>query len=360
MESSPVSDDLVTDDIQMEIDRDVFCEQQLVKSLQSVSDGIVIDSLRKEYPGGFGEGPKVAVDNLSLRIPRGECFGLLGPNGAGKTTAISVLTGLFPPTSGIAFIAGFNILNNMDDVHRNLSVCPQFDTLWECLTCEETLLFYARLKGISPKEEKRHVHEILREVGLGDVINRQAGNLSGGMKRRLSIAIAIVGNCEAVFLDEPTTGLDPETRRYIWDIIIKYKQGRSMILTTHSMEEADIICSRIGIMSRGRLKCLGTPLHLKSKFGEGYRLAINYLPDDEERAMEFVEKHYPDARLKENFAGTCTYQLPKQRLCISDLFATMESHKGSNGIIDWSINQTSLEDVFLNVVKEDEELTVAR
>ena len=143
--------------------------------------------------------------NLTFAITKGECFGLLGPNGAGKTTTISILTGLFPPTSGTARVGGFDIAEDIDLVHRVMGVCPQFDTLWMDLTCEETLLFYARLKGVAAKDENAHVVESLTQVGLQDTPKRLVKDLSGGMRRRLSVAVALVGDPRIVFLDEPTT-----------------------------------------------------------------------------------------------------------------------------------------------------------
>jgi ABC-type multidrug transport system ATPase subunit len=184
-------------------------------------------------------------------------FGLLGPNGAGKTTLISILTGLYPPTSGDAFLAGFNVHTEIEKIYQNIGVCPQHDILWEDLSVEDHLYFYARIKGVSPKDEKAAVTASLETVSLTDFRTRTAKGLSGGEKRRLSIAIALIGFGKVIFLDEPTTGLDPEVRRLIWEIINKAKQGRTIILTTHSMEEAEVLCQRIGIMSKGALRCLG-------------------------------------------------------------------------------------------------------
>ena len=189
-----------------EDDEDVRREADLIRSANIPSSSpIVINNLRKVYPAKPGTPEKIAVQCLNLHVERGECFGLLGPNGAGKTTTISILTGLYPPTSGDALVSGYSIKENMDKIHRVMSVCPQFDTVWMQLTCRETLLFYARLKGIPRKEEKSHVTSILQKVGLGQYATRKAKDLSGGMRRRLSIGISLVGNPRVVFLDEPTT-----------------------------------------------------------------------------------------------------------------------------------------------------------
>lgn len=157
---------------------------------------VIINQLYKEYDNG-----KVAVDNISFHLEPNECFGFLGPNGAGKTTTISILTGLFEATSGHALVGGYDISNEIDLVHRVIGVCPQFDIQWKELTVEEHLLFYARLKGIDQRQERDHVRDLAMEVGLDGCLDRQSGQLSGGMRRRLSIAIALTGNPKIVFLE---------------------------------------------------------------------------------------------------------------------------------------------------------------
>ena len=151
----------------------------------------------------------------------------------------------------------------------------QFDILWPDLTVKEHLLFYARLKGISLSQEQAVVKQAMSEVYLKKFADLKTKELSGGMKRRLSVAISLVGDPQVVFLDEPTTGLDPENRRQLWDILSQCKGKRALILTTHSMEEADVLCDRIGIINKGNMKCIGNQTHLKNKFGSGYQLFIN-------------------------------------------------------------------------------------
>lgn len=196
---------------------------------------LVIKDLGKVYKAVDGRPAHAAVKNLSLHVKPGEIFGLLGPNGAGKTTLISMITGLFSPTHGNAWIAGNDIINNIEKVHTSLGVCPQFDLLWSSLTVREHLLFYARLKGIEKSEENEKVVAAMKEVYLDKKADCTTAQLSGGMKRRLSIAIALVGNPKIVFLDEPSTGLDPKNRRKLWDILKEFKGKRAMVLTTHSV-----------------------------------------------------------------------------------------------------------------------------
>jgi ABC-type multidrug transport system ATPase subunit len=305
---------------------------------------LVVGDLHHEY------GPnKSALSSLCLVVEEGECFGLLGENGAGKTTTIGILTGLVTPTSGWAMVAGYDVTTDLPNVQRRIGVCPQFDVLWDTLTVEEHLLFYARLKGIAPGQEKDHTHKLLQQVGLFNVRTRLAGNLSGGMKRRLSVAIALVGNSRIVFLDEPTTGLDPASRRQLWDIILAARQGRAVLLTTHSMEEAEILCTRLGILAKGVLCCLGTQQHLKNTYGEGFRLQINFDVRDEERAREFILKTFDNATMLATFKGTEEYQLEKDTP-VHRVFDVMEKFAARQGIIDWSITQIGLLDVFQKIV----------
>jgi len=335
--------------------------EDVARERQRVYDGlieedapIIIRDLRKEYGARFGKSRKVAVQNLTLSIGKGVCFGLLGPNGAGKTTTISILTGLYPPTSGTALVGGFDIRTDIDQVHLVMGVCPQFDTLWMDLTCEETLLFYSRLKGVSSKDEDDHVKYSLSMVGLEDYPKRLVKDLSGGMRRRLSVAVSLVGDPRIIFLDEPTTGLDPESRRQLWDVLNKVKTDRCIILTTHSMEEADVLCTQIGIMSNGCLRCIGPQQDLKYRFGQGYTLNLNYPPHAEQQVSAALDELIPTATLVEKFAGNATYHLPMAGIAISELFQLMEEKKDEVGITDWGITQTSLEDVFLTIVRNDE------
>jgi len=232
-----------------------------------------------------------------------------------------------------------------------IELCPQFDVLWD-VTCKEHLLFYARLKGILPSEEDVHVRQILREVGLYDARNRSSINLSGGMRRRLSLAISFVGKSRITFLDEPTTGLDPASRRHIWTIIARGKKDRAIILTTHSMDEAETLCNNIGILAHGVLRCLGSPQHLKTTHGEGYLLTVSYDQNEKRSASKFVKKAFPNAVRYSRFRGTDQYRIPRNGdIEVSNVFAKMEKESKSQGIKDWSISQLGLDDIFQSIVK---------
>jgi len=259
------------------------------------------------------------------------------------------------PTKGRAWVGGYDIETDMDRVHQIMGVCPQFDTLWDTLTPFETLLFYSRLKGATKKGEVDEAMGYLNQVGLTAAKNLLVKELSGGMKRRLSVAVALVGNPRVIFLDEPTTGLDPDSRRSLWDVLLEIKKDKCIILTTHSMEEADILCNQIGIMSHGTLKCIGNNIRLKNKFGEGYSLKINFEPENETKIVEYIKSLLPAAELKEDFPGNFTYSIPSSQLVMSNVISSLLADKDI-GIKDWGLSQTTLEDVFLNIVKNDEQV----
>jgi ABC-type multidrug transport system ATPase subunit len=302
---------------------------------------------------------RFAVSHLYLQIAKGECFGLLGENGAGKTTTINMLIGLLTPTQGTAYIEGYNIRDprEMREIHKLIGVCPQFDTLWPTLTPEEHLLFFTRLRGTIPRyREYEHVRELLAMFELdGRRRTQLAKTLSGGMRRRLSVGIALAGDSKVIFLDEPSTGLDPRSRRLLWDIILKFRQTgqRSIVLTTHSMDEADVLCTRIGIMAKGQLRCVGTSLHLKRKFGFGYRLSITFDAKKKENVVQLMKNILPAAVQHETqeYTTSLTYQLSEQDILNAvNIIQQLEQAKEQQIIHDWELNQTSLEDVFLNVI----------
>ena len=238
-----------------------------------------------------------------------------------------------------------------------LTHCLQFDILWPLLTVIETLLFYCRIKGVPPGQMRDLATDTAFAVDLGHVPNRLVGKLSGGMKRRVSLAISLIGNPRVIFLDEPTTGLDPETKRAMWSLIDMAKADRCIILTTHSMEEADALCGRIGIMAYGRLRCLGSSLHLKNKFGAGYKLDVDTESgsDSLTKAMEFVTSSIPSSTKLGVDAGTVTFHMPIDKVKLSKLFTIMEQRPASAGIKDWALRQTSMEEVFLHIALAAEE-----
>lgn len=417
-----------------------------------------------------------SVLNMNLSIAKNQVFTLLGPNGAGKTTTISMLTGSLTPTSGYASILGHSIKHERTKISPHIGLTPQHDILWPEMTCEEHLIFFARLRGIDPNKEldrlieeeeaaiksgiassstlskmksasnlhsrvgsKNNSRAVSRassrsssslradldeslsgsahssHTGTGSLSSHQrtsksnssrssrriyrpgfvlAGQngyqkqsplqqlalmrlqdvnlrssakllvsaLSGGMRRRLTLAISLLGGPDVVFLDEPTTGLDPVSRRLVWDVITRAKRGHSIVLTTHSMEEADTLSDRIGIMARGILRCLGSSAHLKRLYGLGYRLDLETLYDAERCISnvlrvrnELVMPIIPEARLISKTGGHLTLALPRtiSSKQLEDFLIAVESacENQPELVRDWSLRQTTLEEVFLAIVR---------
>ncbi|KAJ1278485.1 hypothetical protein BS78_04G083200, partial [Paspalum vaginatum] len=339
----------------IEIDRtDILREREIVDRFLQQPDNsytVIIDNIRKVYPPKDGNTEKVAVKGFSLSIERGQCFGLLGSNGAGKTSLISMLTGFSKPTSGTAYIDGMDIRTDMNKIYTRIGVCPQFDLLWETLTGREHLMFYGRLKrlnGATLVEATEQSLKVLRifEGGVADTLVSQ---YSGGMKRRLSVAISLIGDPKVVYLDEPSSGLDPASRQALWNAVEFAKKDRAIILTTHSMEEAEALCDRVGISANGRLRCTGTSKELKAKYGGAFVLTVTAAAGGDEAVEQLVLSISPAAKRTYHIAGTQKFAMPKQGVKISEVFRAMEEAKRSLNIVAWGLADTTLEDVFIKV-----------
>lgn len=326
-------------------------EQMLLES--GANHAIICDNLRKVYPGRDGNPEKIAVKGLSLALSHGECFGMLGPNGAGKTSFISMMIGLTVPTSGTAFVEGLDIRTDMDGIYTSMGVCPQHDLLWETLTGREHLLFYGRLKNLKGAALTQAVEESLKSVNLfhGGVGDKQAGKYSGGMKRRLSVAISLIGDPKVVYMDEPSTGLDPASRNNLWNVVKRAKQGRAIILTTHSMEEAEVLCDRLGIFVDGSLQCIGNPKELKARYGGSYVFTMTTSSNHEEEVESLVRHLSPNSNKIYQISGTQKFELPKQEVRIADVFQAVENAKSRFTVQAWGLADTTLEDVFIKVAR---------
>lgn len=222
-------------------------------------DAITTVGLTKKYQS------LIAVDRLDLQIQKGELFGLLGVNGAGKTTTLKMLTCLTPPTAGDGTVGGCSIRTDPIGVKAQIAVSPQETAVAPNLSVRENLALMGSLHGFSKEKRNRQLQAIAKEFGLADILNRKAGKLSGGYQRRLSIAMALMGQPSILFLDEPTLGLDVIARRELWDLIQKLKGSVTVILTTHYMDEAAALCDRIGIMKDGRLLAVGSTRELMNR-----------------------------------------------------------------------------------------------
>jgi ABC-2 type transport system ATP-binding protein len=226
-----------------------------------MDSAILCRDLRKRYPSRTA--PVDAVNGLDLEVQRGECFGLLGPNGAGKTTTIEILEGLLSATAGSVEILGRRWGEDDEALRQRLGISLQETRLAEKLTVEETLTLFRSFyqRGLSPAA-------VMEQVGLTEKARAYVGKLSGGQRQRLAVACALVGDPELLFLDEPTTGLDPQSRRQLWDILRAFRgQGRTILLTTHYMDEAERLCDRVAIVDRGRVIALGSPTELIAQLG---------------------------------------------------------------------------------------------
>ncbi|KAL9685495.1 hypothetical protein QQ045_022945 [Rhodiola kirilowii] len=320
---------------------------------QNLRHAIIVDNLKKIYPGTDGNPEKPAVKGLSLAIPSGECFGMLGPNGAGKTSFISMMIGLTIPTSGTAYVEQMDIQTEMDSVYTKMGVCPQHDLLWETLTGREHLLFYGRLKNLKGAVLHQAVEESLKELNLlqGGCADKPAGKYSGGMKRRLSVAISLIGDPKVVYMDEPSTGLDPASRKSLWNVVKRAKQDCAIILTTHSMEEAEHLCDRLGIFVDGSLQCVGNPKELKARYGGIYIFTMTTSSEHEKEVEQLVTSLSPNAKRVYHLSGTQKFELPKHEVNLSDVFSAVEDAKRQFAVQAWGLADTTLEDVFIKVAR---------
>jgi ABC-2 type transport system ATP-binding protein len=222
---------------------------------------ILIENLTKKYED------VTAIDGLSLEIEKGELFGLLGPNGAGKTTVIKVLCGLIKPTNGSVHVGGFDVTKDAVRVKELIGVCPQDTAAYPFLSGRENVELFGNLHTMQKEKLKKSTDELLEKMSLSGDANRRLGKYSGGMKRRINLIMALVHDPQIAFLDEPTVALDPQSRHAVWDFIKELgKKGKTIILTTHYMEEAEELCDRVGIIDHGKLIALGSPKQLKDKF----------------------------------------------------------------------------------------------
>ncbi|XP_052047787.1 glucosylceramide transporter ABCA12 [Apodemus sylvaticus] len=325
--------------------------------------GVALHGVTKIY------GSKTAVDNLNLNFYEGHITSLLGPNGAGKTTTISMLTGLFGATAGTIFVYGKDIKTDLNTVRKNMGVCMQHDVLFSYLTTKEHLLLYGSIKV--PHWTKKQLHEevkrTLKDTGLYSHRHKRVGTLSGGMKRKLSISIALIGGSRVVILDEPSTGVDPCSRRSIWDVISKNKTARTIILSTHHLDEAEVLSDRIAFLEQGGLRCCGSPFYLKEAFGDGYHLTLTKKKSpnldanaicDTVAVTAMIQSHLPEAYLKEDIGGELVYVLPPFSTKVSgaylSLLRALDRGMGKLNIGCYGISDTTVEEVFLNLTKDSQ------
>uniref|UniRef100_A0A3Q4AVM2 Cholesterol transporter ABCA5 n=1 Tax=Mola mola TaxID=94237 RepID=A0A3Q4AVM2_MOLML len=298
-----------------------------------------------------------ALRGLTFDIYEGQITALLGHSGAGKSTLMNILCGICQPTDGTATIYGSPVAEIAEgsEMKQLVGICPQFNIIFDVLTVEEHLRIFAAIKGIPPADTDAEVSKVLKDLDLEKIMTAQAKNLSGGQKRKLSVAIAILGDPKILLLDEPTAGMDPCSRHQVWSLLKSRRAGRVTVLSTHYMDEADILADRKAVISQGQLKCVGSSLYLKIKCGVGYHLRMSVNERCEaEKITSLIKHHVPRAKLSQQHEAELTFTLPFESMdTFPGLFSELDCQPNL-GIINYGVSMTTLEDVFLRLEAEAE------
>ncbi|XP_028824838.1 cholesterol transporter ABCA5 isoform X2 [Denticeps clupeoides] len=354
-------------------DEDVLMEMARVKeslTCQSCEERpcVVVSDLRKEYSGrreGFSliKRHKVATKRVSFCLRKGEVLGLLGPNGAGKSTIMHMLAGDTNPTAGQILMGDYGSgVRPGNNPLEHVGYCPQVNPLWPRLTLQEHLEIYAAIKGLKDQDVPGIIRRVVHALDLKDHLHKQSKNLSGGIKRKLCFALSMLGNPQIVLLDEPSTGMDPKSKQRMWRAIrAAFKNcQRGAILTTHYMEEAEAVCDRVAIMVSGQIRCIGSIQHLKGKFGRCYSLEIK-LREELAGLQQVAQLHaevlriFPHAARQDSFATMMVYKVPMEDVqSLAESFSQLESAKQSFNFEEYNFSQSTLEQVFLEFAKEQE------
>jgi ABC-2 type transport system ATP-binding protein len=301
-------------------------------------NGIEVEGLVKDFKGGVR-----AVDGIDLRVSPGEIYGFLGPNGAGKSTTVLVLTTLLPPTSGSARVAGLDVVHQGAEVRRAIGASLQESALDPFLTGREHMRLQSALHGLGKQERERRGSQLLERVGLTDAADRKVGGYSGGMKRRLDLGLALVHGPRLLFLDEPTTGLDPQSRAALWDEVRRLaNDGVTVFLTTQYLEEADVLADRVGIIDRGKIVAEGTPTELKAAIGRPSVEAVPADPSDKERLASVLHRFGEAAAAA---PGAVAARLPEGVGDLAEIVRTLDAE--GLRIADLRLHSPTLDDVFL-------------
>jgi len=307
-------------------------------------------------------GDLTAVNKINFTIDTREIFGLIGPNGAGKTTLIRMLTTVIPPTEGTAKIAGSDIIHEQDQVRRSIGVVSQATTLDVELTAWENMNIYAKYYGVPAESRKDRIKELLDVVGLGDRASFTVGSYSGGMKRRLELVRSLIHSPKVLFLDEPTTGLDPQARSAVWEYLrgLHERQEITVVITTHYLEEAEALCDRVAIVDYGKIMALGTPTELKRKVmgGDVVEAEVAALPNQALEALK-SSKIALDVKKRENIL---TVLVKSGAEAVPQIVELVSSNGGK--IRTMTLREPTLDDVFLNFtgrsIREDTAVTNKR
>jgi len=337
----------------MEVRQESQHVSQLVRSGDFNSEAIIVDKLTKNFKNSL-----IIPNKLSFSVHKEECFGLLGINGSGKTTSFRLITGDLDISFGNAYLdSNTNLLTNRTQFYSRIGYCPQNDALLDRLTGIQTLRFFGRLRGLDSQTFETFITNIIDLFGLKNVINKELSAYSGGNRRKISLAIALIGTPSLLLLDEPTTGVDPDSRLKIWkflrDLMINYKI--SILLTSHNMEECEALCSRIAIMSNGILQTIGYIGDIKKKYAKGFTIILKVNINCDENIVEHLK-----SRVYESFGDNCLlkyenfgviyYNLVSETLKLSQIFSTLENLKTEFSLEDYYVSNASLEQAFLQIV----------
>jgi ABC-2 type transport system ATP-binding protein len=297
------------------------------------------ENLRKEF------GSLIAVNDLSLEVHEGEIFGFLGPNGAGKSTSINMMCGLLKPTSGSLYMKGQKVIGGDKSIRTKVGVCPQHLVLWTKLTCNEQLIHIAEMYGVKSRIARERANKLLKDMGLEEKKNKLAGTLSGGMQRRMNIILALMNDPEILVLDEPEAGLDPQSRILVRDYIKSLAKNKTVILTTHNMDEAERVCNHVAIIDKGKLLELDTIENLKKKNRDENILEIEFENND------FTVKAQKDlAKFEIKIKVVNNHLLISDKTIFEKLPEILKTLKDDSlKVCEIKLRENSLEDIFINL-----------
>jgi len=337
-------------------DADVAAERQRVEGGNtSGTDILTVKNLSKQYRGMCSSSSPIVVKNLSFGLTKGECFGLLGVNGAGKTSTFRMLTKATNMSAGQISVNGKDVRRNFGAVRQDLGYCPQYNGFVDSMTGREMLHMFASLRALPKSCIDDVVQELIEQLDLTKHADRYSGTYSGGNKRKLSTALALIGNPSLIYLDEPTSGMDPAARRFLWNVLASVtKAGKSIVLTSHSMEECEVLCQRIAIMKAGSFRCIGSTQHLKARFGAEFTLVIKVSRDAGKAAQvkQAINENIMGAKMVSDQNLEVTYKVPQSHK-LSDVFSNLANWKEQFDLQDYSLSQTSLEQIFIQFAAAD-------
>jgi ABC-type multidrug transport system ATPase subunit len=352
-------------------DIDVLAERERVEAAYGSgrrvdADEVMMRGVRKTF--WVRKAPVNAVNGVTLGLASNECFGHLGVNGAGKTTLLRILSGQELPSAGSVRVHGYELASDLRGLQRAIGVCPQFDCLYGELSALAHIRLFAALKGLAPgATTEAEAARLLDALDLAEFANTPSAALSGGNRRKLSVALALIGDPPVIILDEPSTGMDPSAKRYMWSVIASLSRAHTVILTTHSMEECEAVAQRVGVMVGGKLAALGSLGRIKERFGATYHVdAVCGTADEATSAAQALIAALPGSLLADQHGRQLRLTVPRSSpleaaadggggglMSIASVFETVEARAGDLGIKAYQVSQASLEDIFLHLAGAD-------